>query len=96
VGPDALSAETLVALWSDVLGRPVRYGGDDLEALEQRLKAFAPSWLAYDMKLMMRRYQENGAVASAEDVTRLAGLLGHPPRSYRDFATAAGAEWAKE
>jgi hypothetical protein len=48
------------------------------------------------MKLMMRRYQEDGAVATAEDVARLAGLLGHPPRSYRDFATAAAAEWAKD
>jgi hypothetical protein len=47
------------------------------------------------MKLMMRRYQEDGAVATAEDIARLAVLLGHPPRSYRDFATAAAVEWAK-
>lgn len=96
VGPDAPTGEKLATLWSDVLDRPIRYGGDDLEAWEQRLKAFGPPWLAYDMKLMMRRYQEDGAVATAEDVARLAGLLGHPPRSYRDFATAAAAEWAKD
>jgi uncharacterized protein YbjT (DUF2867 family) len=95
VGPDALSGETLAALWSDVLDRPISYAGDDLEALEQHLKAFGPAWLAYDMKLMMRRYQEDGAVATAEDIARLVGLLGHPPRSYRDFATAAAVEWAK-
>ena len=96
VGPDALTGETLVALWSDVLDRPIRYAGDDLEGLEQRLKAFGPGWLAYDMKLMMRRYQEDGAVATAEDVARLSGLLGHPPRSYRGFATAAASAWAKD
>jgi hypothetical protein len=44
----------------------------------------------------MRRYQQDGAVATVEHVARLAGLLGHPPRSYRDFATAAAAEWAKD
>jgi uncharacterized protein YbjT (DUF2867 family) len=95
VGPDAPAGEELAALWSDVLGRPIRYAGNDLERLEQRLKALGPAWLAYDMKLMMRRYQENGAVASAEEVARLAKLLGHPPRSYRDFAIATAAEWAK-
>jgi len=96
VGPDALTGETLAALWSGILGRPVRYAGDDLDGWEQRLKSFGgPSWLAYDMKLMMRRYQADGAVASVEDIARLAELLGHPPRSYLDFATAAAAIWAK-
>jgi len=96
VGPDVLTGLTLAALWSDLLGRPIQYAGDDLEGLEQRLKTFGPAWLAYDMKLMMRRYQEDGAVATAENVARLSGLLGHPPRSYRDFATAAAAGWAKD
>jgi uncharacterized protein YbjT (DUF2867 family) len=96
VGPDALTGQTLATLWSDVLARPIRYAGDDLEGLEQRLKAFGPAWLAYDMKLMMRRYQEDGAVATVGEVARLAGLLGHPPRSYRDFAAAASAGWAKD
>lgn len=93
VGPDALTGEALAALWSDVLGRPIRYGGDDLERLEQRLKAFGPAWLADDMKLMMRRYQNDGAVATAEDIVRLTDLLGHPPRSYPDFARVAAAGW---
>ncbi|HEY0315831.1 MAG TPA: NmrA family NAD(P)-binding protein [Sphingomonas sp.] len=95
VGPDVLTGAALAALWSDVLDRPITYAGDDLEGLEQRLKSFGPAWLAYDMKLMMRRYQADGAAATAQDVSGLAGLLGHPPRSYRDFAVAAAGEWAK-
>ena len=95
VGPDVLTGDALAVLWSDILARPIRYAGDDLEGLEQRLKAFGPSWLAYDMKLMMRRYQFDGAIATAQDVACLAGLLGHPPRSYREFAIAASAEWMK-
>jgi uncharacterized protein YbjT (DUF2867 family) len=95
VGPDALTGATLATLWAEVLGRPIAYAGDDLEGLEQRLKAFSPAWLAYDMKLMMRRYQQDGAVATDENLARLTTLLGHSPRSYRDFAQAAAAGWSQ-
>ncbi len=30
VGPDALTADSITAIWSDALGREIRYGGDDL------------------------------------------------------------------
>jgi uncharacterized protein YbjT (DUF2867 family) len=95
VGPDALTGATLATLWAEVLGRPIAYAGDDLEGLEQRLKAFGSAWLAYDMKLMMRRYQQDGAVATDENLARLTTLLGHSPRSYRDFAQAAAAGWSQ-
>ncbi|MDH6152944.1 MULTISPECIES: NmrA family NAD(P)-binding protein [Paraburkholderia] len=96
VGPDVINAQTVVSIWAEALGRPVRYGGDDLDVLEQRLKSVAPAWLAYDMRLMMGRYQQDGAVASSADVERLATLLGRQPRSYRDFAVAMAAAWAKD
>jgi uncharacterized protein YbjT (DUF2867 family) len=96
VGPDTLTAESIVKIWADALGRPVRYEGDDLDILEQRLKSVAPAWLAYDMRLMMQRYQQDGAVASTEQIGRLSTLLGRPPRSYRDFAVAMAAAWAKD
>jgi uncharacterized protein YbjT (DUF2867 family) len=96
VGPDVIDAETVVSIWAEALGRPVRYGGDDLNVLEQRLKSDAPAWLAYDMRLMMGRYQQDGAVASKSEVERLAALLGRQPRSYRDFAVTMAAEWATD
>ncbi|SMG17261.1 SDR family oxidoreductase [Paraburkholderia susongensis] len=95
VGPDAMTAETVSAAWSEALERTVRYGGDDLDVLEQRLKASAPAWLAYDMRLMMQRYQRDGAVASAAEVERLAQLLGRKPRSYREFVAGTVQAWAK-
>jgi uncharacterized protein YbjT (DUF2867 family) len=94
VGPDPLTGRLLASIWADALGRPVRYGGDDLDALEARMKAAAPDWLAYDMRLMMRRYQQDGAVASTDEVARLATLLGRPPRTYRDFAATQAREWS--
>ncbi|MEG3087761.1 NmrA/HSCARG family protein [Sphingomonas sp. PB4P5] len=94
VGPDVLTADTIATLWSDVLGRPIGYAGNDLDALEQRLKAFGPAWLAYDMRLMMQRYQQDGAIATDAEIARLATLLGHAPRTYRAFAEAAATAWA--
>ena len=95
VGPDVIDAETVVSIWADVLQRSVRYGGDDLDVLEQRMKAVGPAWLAYDMRLMMSRYQQDGAAASKAEVERLAALLGRQPRSYRDFAVETAAAWAR-
>jgi uncharacterized protein YbjT (DUF2867 family) len=91
-GPDALTGEGIAAIWSETLGRAIRYGGDDLTAMEQRL---TPAWHALDLRLMMGRYQSDGAVATADDIARLTALLGHAPRSYRDFAKEAATQWAK-
>lgn len=96
VGPDAVNADWVSATWSEALQRPISYGGDDLVTLEARLKSVSPAWLAYDMRLMMQRYQQDGAVATPAQVARLASLLGRQPRSYRDFAISSAAAWAKE
>jgi hypothetical protein len=52
-------------------------------------------WLAYDLRLMFGRYQTDGAAATAADLARLTGPLGRPPRSYRDFAKEAVAQWVE-
>jgi uncharacterized protein YbjT (DUF2867 family) len=95
VGPDNLTGENIAAIWSEALGRAIRYGGDDLATMEQRLEAMMPAWHALDLRLMVGRYQSDGAVATTEDVARLTTLLGHAPRSYRDFARDAAAQWSK-
>jgi uncharacterized protein YbjT (DUF2867 family) len=94
VGPDSLTGAALAGIWTEVLGRPIRYVGDDLDAMEQKMKAYAPGWLAYDMRLMLRRYQEDGAVATPAAIERLTMLLGRAPRSYRDFAIETARQWA--
>jgi hypothetical protein len=42
---------------------------------------------------MMNRYQVDGALATRADIERLTALLGHPPRSYREFAREAARDW---
>ena len=80
---------------TEALGRPIRYGGDDLGAMEQRLKSMLPSWHAMDLRLMFSRYQTDGASATTDGLARLTTLLGRAPRSYRDFARNAAAQWTK-
>ena len=94
VGPDQLTGEGIAAIWSDALGRAVRYGGDDLVIMEQRSKTMLPAWHALDLRLMFSRYQTEGAVATADDLARLTRLLGRAPRSYAAFARDAAADWA--
>lgn len=93
VGPENLTGPALAALWTEALGRAVTYGSDDLDAFEQRLRGYGPAWLAYDLRSMMRRYQDDGASAAPDEVARLTTLLGHPPRRYRDFAAEMAKAW---
>ena len=86
VGPDTLTGSDLAAIWSDVLGRPVVYGGDDPSGFEQNLAAFMPQWMAYEMRLMAERYVSDGMIPDAGDVERLTKILGRPLHDYRDFA----------
>jgi len=88
VGPDTLTGEGVAAIWSDILGRPIVYGGDDPSGFEQNLASFMPRWTAYEMRLMAQRYVSDGMVPEPGDVDRLIRILGRPLHSYRDFAAA--------
>ena len=85
VGPETLTGADAAAIWSAVLGRQINYAGGDTVAFEQNLRQFAPSWMAYDMRLMSERFLSEGMVPEAGDVDRLTKLLGRPLRTYRDF-----------
>lgn len=93
-GPDAITGDAAAEIWANVLQREVRYAGGDLDTFEKNMKARAPSWMAYDMRAMMRRYQIDGALASETDVARLTDLLQRPLRNYRDFARETAHQWA--
>ncbi|MGX5804879.1 SDR family oxidoreductase [Bradyrhizobium sp. Arg314] len=86
VGPDTLTGPDVAKIWSDLLGRPVVYGGDDPGAFEQNMASFMPKWTAYEMRLMAERYVSDGMIAEPNDVARLTSILGRPLHTYRDFA----------
>lgn len=87
VGPDTLTGSDLATLWSETLGRPIVYGGDDPSRFEQNLANIMPKWMAYEMRLMAERYVSDGMIPGAGDVERLTRILGRPLHNYRDFAS---------
>jgi len=93
VGPEILTGEVVAAIWSETLGRSVSYGGDDLAVFEQQTRAFAPTWMAHDMRMMVRGFQRVGMVAKPGNVGRLTELLGRPLRTYRNFAQETMKQW---
>lgn len=93
VGPEPLTGESVAAIWSDLLGKPVRYGGNDTAPFESKMRGFGPSWAAMDLRLMLDRFQQDGMRASNDDVAEMTRLLGRPPRAYADFAREMLAAW---
>ena len=93
VGPEPLTGEGNAAIWSDLLGRPVRYGGDNTAPFEAKMRGFGPSWSAMDLRLMLDRFVSDGMAASTADVAEMTELLGRPPRTYADFARETLALW---
>ncbi|KHL57716.1 NmrA/HSCARG family protein [Xanthomonas cannabis] len=93
VGPQALTGADAARVWSAALGREIAYAGDDVAAFEAQLASYGPSWLAYDMRLMMAGIQRFGMHAAEGTVETLQAMLGRPLRSYADFVREATA-WA--
>lgn len=87
VGPDTLTGPAIAAIWAELLGRPVIYGGDDPSGFEQNMASFMPNWMAYEMRLMAERYVSDGMVPDAADIARMTSILGRPLHSYREFAS---------
>ncbi|HEX8406894.1 MAG TPA: NmrA/HSCARG family protein [Duganella sp.] len=91
VGPDTLTGAGIAAIWTEVLGRPIAYPGDDTAGFEKNLRQFMPGWMAYDMRLMSERFLTEGMLPEAGDVERLTAMLGRPLRTYREFASEVAA-----
>lgn len=87
-GPEVFTGESAAAAWSQALGRPIHYGGDDVDAFESQLRQnHVPTWMAYDLRLMMQRIQQVGQVPAAGAVRTLEAILGRPMRTYEAFVS---------
>jgi uncharacterized protein YbjT (DUF2867 family) len=95
VGPEVVTGPSTAAVWSEVLGRPIAYGGNDLDAWEPQAAAMLPDWMAFDFRHMYAHFQDKGLRAAPEAVARLTSLLGHPPRGFRAFADECAAAWSR-
>jgi uncharacterized protein YbjT (DUF2867 family) len=95
VGPEVLSGAKIAAIWTGLLGKEIRYPGEDLDSFEEQMRKGAPAWSAFDMRMMFQGYLERGFAAENGDVETLTSLLGHPPRRYEDFAKETADAWQK-
>ena len=92
-GPEVLSGPKVASIWSGLLGKEIRYSGDDMDAFEEQMRKQAPPWSAFDIRMMFQGYLERGFAAEAGDVETLTEILGHTPRRYEDFAKETASRW---
>jgi len=92
-GPEILSGPKVASIWSSVLGKEIRYAGDDMDAFEEQMRKKVPSWSAFDIRMMFEGYIERGFIAEDGDLETLTRLLGHAPRRYEDFARETFLNW---
>jgi uncharacterized protein YbjT (DUF2867 family) len=93
VGPEAHTGESTAAVWARALGKPIAYGGDDLEAWEKQSLQYMPDWAVFDFKNMYAFFQEHGLKATPEAIERQTRLLGHAPRSFGAFVGETASAW---
>ncbi len=94
-GSTILSGPKVASIWSKSLGKEIKYTGENLDSFEEQMRKHAPTWAAFDIRMMFQRYLERGFVADDGDAATLTKLLGHEPRAYEDFAHETASEWQK-
>jgi uncharacterized protein YbjT (DUF2867 family) len=92
-GPDTLTGEGIAGIYTKHLGQEVRYSGDDIDAWAESSKGMMPEFLIADMRIMYRFFQDNGVIASKEDLERTEKLLGKKPRAFDAFVREIALEW---
>lgn len=90
---ERLSGPSAAAIWTAELGKPVRYTFANFDQWEQQLRAHAPAWSAYDLRVMFEGYIERGFAPAEADVAAFTTLLSHAPRDYETFAAEAAESW---
>ena len=65
----------------------------DLKSFEKQMSSIVPGWWAFDMRVMFGAYLERGWTGVAEDIDKTTRLLGHTPRTYKDFAQETADSW---
>jgi uncharacterized protein YbjT (DUF2867 family) len=92
-GPEVVSGPKAASIWGEVLGKKIQYTGHNMDAFEEQMRKRAPSWSAFDIRMMFEGYLERGFVAEDGDLETLTKLLGHAPRRYEDFARETFLQW---
>ena len=93
VGPDILTGETCAGIWSEAIGRTIRYAGD-VAAWRAATRDLMPAWFNYDLGMMYAHLGTRGMLPDPGDLDQVTALLGRRPRSYRAFVHEQAALWS--
>ncbi len=88
-----MNGEQCAAVWSEVLDRPIRYAGDDLDAFEQRLKDRVTPKELQDFRKTYKLMQRVGFGVSAKAQAECEALLQKPIRRYIDYVREIALAW---
>ena len=92
-GPDTLTGEGIARIYSKHLGREIRYQRRRYRRLGGKVKGMMPEFLIADMRIMYEFFQDNGMIATKDDLANMEKLLGHKPRTFDDFVKEITKEW---
>ncbi len=92
-GPDTLTGEGIAGIYTKSFGREVRYSGDDINAWAEKSKDVMPEFLIADMRIMYQFFQDNGMIASKDELEKTEKLLGKKPRTFDGFAREIALVW---
>jgi uncharacterized protein YbjT (DUF2867 family) len=88
-GRDRLTGPSIAQTYTQLLGRPVIYCGDDLTRFGDLLRQIMPDaspWMIADTITMFGEFQRQGGHATLQEVEALEAILGRPVRRHADHA----------
>jgi len=86
VGPDALTGKETAEMIGQSIGKTINYS-DDINNWSNIAKETMPDWMIDELKTMYSLFQKEGSKASEMDFTEQEKILGHKPRTYKNFLT---------
>ena len=92
VGPRSLTGPECAQVWSDALGVPVAYAGEDDDALVAALTAHLSGQRLADWLSSFRSLRGFAVKTKASEVEATARLLGHQPTDFTEFVRRTVAE----
>jgi hypothetical protein len=92
-GPDILSGEEIARIYTKHLGREIRYSGNDLDAWGEKVKNMIPEYMILEMRIMYQFFQDNGMIATKDELEKMQKLLGKKPRIFDEFVKEITVEW---
>ncbi len=94
VGPRSLTGPECARVWSEALGVPVRYAGNDDAALDAALRSHLTGYRLDDWLSSFRKLRRLPVNASPKELAETEWLLGRRPTDFVDFVARAVQEHA--